>query len=229
MIIENLGLPGCGKSTVADSLRKENPSSSYKILLKGQGEQDEIFQSIALKGLKSKIRILVIGFWAALGHPRIALHLFKHLSAFGLDVQRFILGMVIMDRIAKVKGISRSKEHFFIDEGLFQFFGSLAVGSASNMASNNFYKQYLSLHDFKLVYHRISPEDSYRRLMDRSNGHTRFEKMNPNDALGNLRLMQRQFDLIIEQARLLGIRVLELDANQSIEAKVQHLKDFVKP
>ena len=52
--------------------------------------------------------------------------------------------------------------------------------------------------------------------------------MNPNEALINLQLMERQFHLIIEQARSLGIRVLMLDANQNIEVKVQRIKEFIK-
>jgi thymidylate kinase len=230
-IIECFGLPGSGKTTTIKNLKTNYHSINetnfdLEVLIKDQGDTDLIYSQF----LKSKGNLFKIAsnLLFLLSNPSFSLSLLNLIRVLGFDKHLFGLSMTLLNQLKSVEN-SRSmskniNKKILVDEGLIQLMGSYAVNG------NKIKKDYLTLFSRILfnyagiIYVDVPVETSLQRLRSRANGKTRFDYMNDEVALYNLKNVKGIFEKFIHHANILNIPILALDGKVGVNSKVEEIR-----
>lgn len=233
-IIEGFGLPGSGKSTCIASL-KNNPRvpKLVQILLR----KDADSQFLDKSSMNSQIKIKILAelrrtvsylivrpylFFSALK----SVFIFRFSKNF-ISVFRSLLGALYSRSKIKVSDVR--EENILLDEGLIQYLGSLAVNSSANsQLPENLIREVIAHNIRALVYFDIDFETALSRIKQRDDGKSRFDRMNDEIAVLNLKKMHQTFALCIKIAQDLKIPILKLESGNSIEQNTQLTLKFLK-
>ena len=232
-IIEGFGLPGSGKSTCIATL-KNNPRvpESVKILLRK--DADSKFLDKESTDFDSKGQIFVELYRSVtylLLRPAFFLSVLQSVVIFRfsksfISVLRSLI--TALDNRSTIKVVASNEQNILLDEGLIQYVGALAVNSSTNSTLPERLIRNVLFHNIQaLIYFDIDFASAILRIKKRNDGKSRFDRMNDESAILNLKKMQQTFALCIKIAHDLNIPVLELKNGNSIEQNTELTLNFL--
>jgi hypothetical protein len=223
LIIEFVGLPGCGKTTTCRHL-----AESFKI----EG-LTLVPTTSATFGRSSSshlplVRRKLIAFWRILrsflqrpwGSLSFLLYGLSSRPLTAWKVEQSFSGISLLPRLQEERTAPRSRsEVFLFDQGIVQLFGSLALpGDADRVPDPGGPTRALvpGLID-GLVWFDCPQETALSRVRSRANGGSRFDAWSDSQAMGLLPVMLTVLEKSVRTAEDLGVPVLRLDSSQPLE------------
>lgn len=230
--IEGFGLPGSGKSTCIKKVKDLNVSPSLNILIRQSGET-KILDKISFYS-NEKLNIVCKNFIIILYlivRPRYFFSVLKALVLFKFN-RNFI--SVLLNLIEAQYCYSKlpinkiNNEILLLDEGLVQYLGALAVNVPEfKQLPNKIIEHTLKNYIKKLIYFQIGIQHSIDRIVMRNDGRSRFDIMNQEDKIINLKRMEKVFIQCLETAEELNIPVLKIDAKNTIDNNANSILNFL--
>jgi len=231
--MEGFGLPGAGKSTCIAALKKDTRKpESLQILVRKEG--DSKFLDIPNpQSSKKRQNLLEIYLSLAylLSRPAFFILVIRSMIIFklGKNFLSVLRSLIIALYTRSKLKVENTEGDILLDEGLVQFIGSLVVESNRNkQLPKQLIKYVLSNYIQALIYFDVDFDDAIIRIKKRNDGKSRFDKMNNENAILNLRKMQKTFTICINEAKNLNIPVLELKRGNSINENAELTLSFLK-
>ncbi len=224
LVVEFVGLPGCGKTTVANQLLP---------LLSARGVRCRGRRS-AHQPWKRRLRTYASTAAFHLRHPGSATaSVARALSLSPLELQRLphALRMAGWSRHLKQPVIG-NYDLIVLDQGIVQDAWSLALGASAEQDKYLRRSIQASVGDAAVnlayVYFDIDIDLAVERIRARASGTSRFDRMRDNEALEMLHKhrgdLERCFTLAVEAT---GARSCHIDASSSLDETNQQVLEFV--
>ncbi|MXP14680.1 AAA family ATPase [Altererythrobacter confluentis] len=217
LLIEFVGFPGSGKSTVANGLMKHGLFATRKQLAKAWTDLPTHQKLLVTLGLAAKPALV----WSAL----------RFLAA------NKSLKSDVLNRMARILVMSQwqlqNRQAIMLDQGMLQHLMSIhfASGQKSSASANMapLIRQLFKGRDTHIIVLEISPRYAAQRIAGREAGFSRFDGL---DAPHIAHLLQQSIELpreIANAARSAGLNVVEVDASLPVSDIIAALKGKLLP
>ena len=226
VVVEFLGLPGAGKTTLAESL-------SELLVSKGKvvATRKEINQWSVQVGIMRKL-FLVLKQSLSIGY--YFYHTFRFLTTLnplGKGIGKRVLRTPLIDIYQNEFIKDRKYNWTLLDQGSLQNLWSMAAFSKSieYKSLKTIFNVVMQGNSYQHVYVYLdsSPELVGTRVMKRSHGESRFDNMTSVSMTESLRNSNTVMCRLAELLSLSGKRVLILDAKSSIDENTKRIFDFI--
>lgn len=227
LIVELIGLPGAGKTTLVQGLALAANQSESPFLDRLQFNQWNSRRSRLKRLLWMLVHLweLLRGlFWSVLFYTSFER---KDWSSFVRLLRP--LRMLIFQRMYC---LDDTQKYLVLDQAIVQQVWSISV--LSNWFNEGLLRKYLNCFTKILgkktlyVFVRSSPELASQRVAGRDNGDSRFELLGIREREKLFTQGERVLDVLVEMLECLGCRVVELNAEDDLAVKVQKLQSFLR-
>lgn len=233
IIIEGFGLPGAGKSTCMAILKKHPQlPESIKVYLRKEG--DTKFLEDAFQHHNKKINSL-LGLYGILFYlilrPIFFLEIIKYIILYRFNknflsvLRRLLEALICYSKLDKMK---KNNKHMMLDEGLLQYLGALVVNTDSTSQVPEGIVQHVVCNYLNgMIYFNVDFDMALSRIKKRNDGRSRFDNMDYEQAIINLRNIEKVFIECLETAKRIKVPVLELNKENSIETNIELVLGFL--
>lgn len=231
-IIEGFGLPGSGKSTCIKRAKDLNETPSLKILIRKSGETKILDKINTFSNNKLNVayrNFIIITYLIA--RPLYFFQVLRAIILFKFN-RNFISTLLTLIEAqycySKFPINKTNNEILLLDEGLVQYLGALTVNVPEfKQLPNKIIEHTLKNYIKKLIYFDVDIQRSINRIVMRNDGRSRFDTMNQEDKIINLKRMEKVFIQCLEAAEELNIPVLKIDAKNTIDDNANSIVSFL--
>lgn len=229
LIIEFVGLPGAGKSTLCSALCAAGRAGEWVLVPSNSGSFGASATS-HLPWLPRKLIAVWRILYSILRYPRIAWHFLR----FGLasrprslwKLEQSFSGLSMVPRLAAERTARRTApEALVFEQGVVQLFGSIAVpGDARRLPDPHALTRAL-LPGFVsgLVWVDCPQSVVLDRLRKRPFSRSRFNDWNDAKVSAGMAAMRQVLEAAVAEAEAAGVAVLRVDALQPVETNVARI------
>lgn len=222
LVIEFVGLPGAGKTTVLHQVAPQLKAEKFSI-----AQRSEILQSWQKQSVLQKILKLIPQSqdqWSVLLHS----------LAFAAQVkptnrQSFSKASRIFSNAKRLDAIRPDYQFVLLDQGVLQ--ETWSVGITGTPPAPTALRQVLSTfvksRSIAIVYFNIDAETALQRIQARSTASSRFDQMQSDVARSRLVQYQPLLEEIVSCSRSLGVPILEVDSTRPIEEKAEKITHWI--
>jgi len=192
-IIEFVGLPGSGKSTICNIL-SENVSSDIRVNLILGIEYKNRYSYLFKNNLRSIVNIILL-INSYFNNPKLVYETVVYGFKNGISLKRISQIGWFINNIEKLKSISNTHDNNIsidiYDQGVVQMIGSMAIPNTRNSININKLLN-ISVADIidGIIWVDIPKDLALQRLRDRIGGRSRFNKWDDCKALKNMDIME---------------------------------------
>lgn len=189
MIIELIGVPGAGKSTITNRLIEE-----------GGGLKIKRYQEVVREIRQSKTRgisFLGFGFLHSLKFFPLFIKAIKNSQNKSYTIKRMKKLLIMLHNLKR----SKDSDIIIMDQGIAQML--VSIFGIDNQKKTTPYNKYLSLlckaskiGDYKLIYIKTPLPVAFDRIANRDKPNCEFKKMNPEDRIKALTAYSEALEML---------------------------------
>lgn len=233
-IIECFGLPGSGKSSCITHVKNHvKLPESVSVYLRKEG--DTKFLDNAFNYPNKRIKILsqlFIFLHYLIQRPLLFVSVLKSLVIFRFNRNYFSVLRSLTEALycySRINKTGSKNTTMLLDEGLIQYLGALVVSvPESNRLPKRIVNHVLSNYIGGMIYIDVDFDVAINRIKDRNDGKSRFDYMEHENAVVDLKKMQDVFNLCADTAQNLNIPALKLESGGSIDENTNLIMGFLE-
>ncbi|MGB2923918.1 MAG: AAA family ATPase [Limnothrix sp.] len=224
VIVEWVGLPGAGKTTVSQAVYSKFKAQDFIIVLR-----EDILKQWHRKNYVQQIIQLRpdnLNHWAVLRSSIVFAGRVKP-----INLQSFFRAWRIFSNIKRIDIAARTRDNsiLLLDQGWIQEVWSVCISGVPPRSDH--LKQAMAplFHNRKtlIIHCKTDIETAFHRIQNRETTESRFDLMETDKAYTQLKKYHHYLQEIIDCARTFDISVLELDSSRSIEEQSETAANWI--
>jgi len=233
LIIEFIGLPGAGKTTIAHLAIENLSKAGYKCFGLSTLENPENLEK-KKGGIFSKLKTLYRFVYVCVLHRRFAFNAFlfsMHVKPFSfVNLRRFL---ILLARLKFLRTLMKDHYDFIIlDQGLIQYIWSIAITAKQSLNKgflNQVLKSILDELSLFVIMVDIETELAVKRIVNRPTMRSRFDRMPSTMAESMLSTHKEIFSQIIQSTDTFkDTGFLSVNGSQPIKKNVGLIVPFLE-
>lgn len=233
LIIEFIGLPGAGKTTITQHVLVELRTAEYRCFSLNNLNNPETIEK-RKGGVLSKLKTFFGFLSASVVYKRIAINAFKyslHVTPFSFS--NFRRAVVLVIRLNEIRSILKGNYDLVVlDQGLIQNIWSIAAAGDTpkdNKYLDRLLESVLDSFPSYIIYVDVGAETAMERIKLRRTMRSRFDRMSTDQAKTLLARHKELFEHIVNTLnKFPETGFLFVDGQQSIEQNVSLIAPVIE-